>query len=137
VNPHYPPVADRAGHRCEYCRAPEAVFNFPFEVEHILPASKGGSDEPDNLALACRACNLRKSNIVLAVDPETHETVPLFHPRTQVWVEHFEVTDSPDAMLRGKTATGRATIIQLQMNAPRQLAARQQWIALGLFGGTS
>jgi len=30
MNPHYARVAQRAGHRCEYCRAPEAVFNFPF-----------------------------------------------------------------------------------------------------------
>ena len=29
INPHYPTVAQRAGHRCEYCRAPEAVFDFP------------------------------------------------------------------------------------------------------------
>lgn len=35
MNPHYPLVARRAGHRCEYCRAPEAVFNFPFEVERL------------------------------------------------------------------------------------------------------
>jgi hypothetical protein len=32
MNPHYEVVALRAGHRCEYCHAPEAVFNFPFEV---------------------------------------------------------------------------------------------------------
>jgi hypothetical protein len=130
-------VADRAGHRCEYCHAPESIFNFPFEVEHIVPVSRGGGDEPDNLALACRACNLRKSNTLLVVDPETQDTVPLFHPRNQVWTEHFEMTDSTGAMFRGKSATGRATIIQLQMNAPRQLAARAQWIALGLFTGAS
>ena len=37
MNDWYPLVAERAGHRCEYCLAPEAVFNFPFEVEHIFP----------------------------------------------------------------------------------------------------
>ena len=36
MNPHYPLVAQRAAHHCEYCRAPEAVFNFAFEVEHNL-----------------------------------------------------------------------------------------------------
>jgi hypothetical protein len=133
VNPHYRLVAERAGHRCEYCRAPEAIFNFPFEVEHIIPVSKGGSDNTDNLALACRACNLRKSNILMAVDPETQEMAPLFHPRTQIWIGHFELLASPDAALRGITATGRATVNQLQLNSPRQLAARQQWIVLGLF----
>lgn len=42
MNPHYPFVADRAGHVCEYCRAPEVVFNFQFEVEHAMPQSRDG-----------------------------------------------------------------------------------------------
>lgn len=71
MNRHYSAVALRAGHRCEYCRAPEAVFNFPFEVEHVVPVSRGGDDEETNWALACRACNLHKSAHVMAVDPET------------------------------------------------------------------
>lgn len=36
MNPLYPAVADRAGHRSEYCRAPEAVFNFAFEFRIFL-----------------------------------------------------------------------------------------------------
>lgn len=39
MNPRYGQVAFRAEHRCEYCHAPEAVFNFPFEVEHITPVA--------------------------------------------------------------------------------------------------
>ena len=42
MNPNYPLVAERAGHRCEYCHAPEAIFNVPFEVDHIMPLAKGG-----------------------------------------------------------------------------------------------
>jgi hypothetical protein len=53
MNPHYAQVALRAGHRCEYCHAPEAVFNFPFEVEHVVPFARPGSAEEANLALAC------------------------------------------------------------------------------------
>jgi 5-methylcytosine-specific restriction endonuclease McrA len=60
MNPFYTLVADRAAHLCEYCHAPELVFNFPFEVEHIVPRSLGGADAEFNLALACRSCNLRK-----------------------------------------------------------------------------
>lgn len=37
MNSRYALVSARAGHRCEYCHAPEAIFNFPFEVEHALP----------------------------------------------------------------------------------------------------
>jgi 5-methylcytosine-specific restriction endonuclease McrA len=50
MNPYYPLVAERAAHRCEYCHAPELIFNVPFEVDHIIPISKGGSDDPSNLA---------------------------------------------------------------------------------------
>jgi len=45
VNPRYPLVAQRAAHHCEYCRAPEALFNLPFEVEHLIPPIHGGLDE--------------------------------------------------------------------------------------------
>ncbi len=62
MNRHYGKVAQRAEHRCEYCCAPEVVFNLPFEVEHIVPASERGPDDESNLALACRSCNLFKSS---------------------------------------------------------------------------
>ncbi len=45
MNRLYPLVAQRAGHRCEYCRAPEEIFSFPFEVEHINPKSRKGPDD--------------------------------------------------------------------------------------------
>jgi len=81
MNPHYPAVSERAGHRCEYCRAPEAIFNFPFEVEHIIPRSQTGDDDEAGLALACRSCNLRKSDHLTGFDAETESEVALFHPR--------------------------------------------------------
>jgi hypothetical protein len=75
MNPRYPAVAARAGHRCEYCFAPEAVFNLPFEVEHVIPPGAGGGDDDVNLALACRSCNLFKSNRIVGYDPVTSATV--------------------------------------------------------------
>ena len=72
MNPRYAQVALRAGHRCDYCHAPEAAFNFPFEIEHIVPISAGGDDAAANWALACRACNLYKATHVNGSDPESH-----------------------------------------------------------------
>jgi 5-methylcytosine-specific restriction endonuclease McrA len=46
------------GRKCAYCGA-ESV---PFEVEHIQPKSKGGSDRVSNLTLACHDCNQKKGN---------------------------------------------------------------------------
>lgn len=132
MNPHYPLVAKRAAHRCEYCHAPEAIFNFPFEVEHILPSFRGGGDDATNWALACRACYLRKSGHLDGLDPEMRTLIRLFNPRLDPWAEHFQLDPSTSAIV-GRTPIGRATVARLGMNTPIQLAARQQWIRLGLF----
>ena len=67
MNPCYLMVAKRAAHHCEYCGAPEAVFNFPFEVEHVVPPGCGGTDDESNLALACRSCNVYKSDSLVRI----------------------------------------------------------------------
>jgi hypothetical protein len=132
MNPHYPAVARRAGHRCEYCRAPEAVFNFPFEVEHIIPTSRGGADDEANLCLACRACNLRKGDRLDYLDDLTRAEMPLFHPRQQRWSDNFTV-DYESGEIHGATPAGRATVACLDLNHPLQLTARQVWIQLRMF----
>lgn len=132
MNPLYPAVAARAIYRCEYCHAPEAVFNFPFEVEHILPQAHGGADDLDNLALACHACNLFKSDFETGRDEESQAEVTLFHPRGDSWGEHFTV-DTASANISGMTSIGRATVARLQMNRPRHVIARRRWVQLGLF----
>ncbi|MFY9557507.1 MAG: HNH endonuclease [Blastocatellia bacterium] len=131
MNPHYPSVAKRANHRCEYCGAPEAIFNFRFEVEHIRPISREGVDEESNLALACRSCNIHKSNWLTAIDPVTQTDVPLFNPREQAWQEHFQL-DLETAMISGLSPIGRAAVERLRMNSPVQLTARIRWTQLGL-----
>ena len=132
MNPNYSLVADRAGHRCEYCRAPELVFNFPFEVEHIIPLCRNGLDAEANLALACRCCNLRKGTQIGAIDPESGVEARLFNPRQDRWDEHLRV-DGESGAIMGLTPTGRVTVICLEMNSPAQLTARTLWIRLGLF----
>jgi hypothetical protein len=133
MNPNYPLVAERAGHRCEYCHAPEAVFNMPFEVEHIIPLAKDGLDEESNWALACRSCNLNKSDQLDGIDPVTQQRVRLYHPRQDKWSDHFAVERSLPFKLQGRTPIGRTTIEQLRVNSQLQLAARAQWIELQLF----
>ncbi|WP_254174414.1 RNA-guided endonuclease IscB [Planktothrix pseudagardhii] len=44
--------------KCAYC----GVENVSFEVEHIHPKSKGGTDRISNLAIACHNCNQEKGN---------------------------------------------------------------------------
>jgi len=45
-------------YRCAYCGKTDC----PFELDHIWPKSRGGSDRISNLALSCRACNQWKGN---------------------------------------------------------------------------
>ncbi len=131
MNPHYQSVGARAGHRCEYCRAPEVIFNFPFEVEHIVPPSRGGNDSENNLALACRSCNVFKSDTLHAIDPDSGERVRLFNPRRDDWKTHFGL-DIEHGAIDGLTSVGRATVHQLRLNGKTQRSARKQWVRIGL-----
>ncbi len=132
MNPYYTAIAERANHRCEYCHAPELVFNFPFEVEHIIPLSRQGTDDEANLALACRSCNLRKGTRISGVVTDSDTEVPFFHPRQNHWSEHFQV-DTESRMVMGITAVGKVTVENLEMNSAAQVVARHLWIRLGLF----
>lgn len=132
MNPHYAAVAERALHRCEYCHAPEVIFNFAFEVEHIVPPLRGGADHQANWALSCRACNVHKSDHAEGVDPKGGTTVRLFDPRQDPWEAHFRA-DPETGVIAGLSPIGRATVERLKMNRPPQLEARRQWVRLGLF----
>ena len=46
-------VEARAGGRCEYCRMHQALQGATFHVEHIMPSSRGGVSDLDNLAWCC------------------------------------------------------------------------------------
>lgn len=131
MNPNYPLVSSRAHHVCEYCRAPEIVFNLPFEVEHIAPQSRGGETVQNNLALSCRSCNLYKSDYVSAVDELTRQEADLFNPRRDMWDEHFSILEETGE-IKGLSAIGRATVSRLRINSPAQVEARKQWLQLGL-----
>lgn len=49
-------VLARDKHACRYCGAEAGT------VDHLTPVTRGGSDDPDNLAAACNPCNSQKGN---------------------------------------------------------------------------
>ncbi len=51
-------LLEKFQHRCAYCQRGEKVF----ELDHILPRSRGGSNRASNFALSCHACNAAKGN---------------------------------------------------------------------------
>ncbi len=82
-------VRQQAGSRCEYCHLLEAHSSLSFEVEHIIAEKHGGKSTAENLAWACRYCNAYKGPNIAGIDPSTEQIVPLYHPRRELWNEHF------------------------------------------------
>lgn len=124
-------VIQRAGERCEYCLLTSRFQVGGFELDHVHPVSRGGPTTLENLAFACPVCNGSKLNHVDGPDLTTGEVVPLFHPRTQNWHDHFQWSmDSPFEIV-GQTSCGRATIQRLALNDPEMVRLRTLYAELG------
>lgn len=123
-------IRAEAGNRCGYCLSPQRYVLGPLEIEHIIPKAAGGTDQAENLWLACRLCNNHKSVQTRATDPLTGRRVALFNPRRQRWSRHFVWSDDGTRII-GRTASGRATIVALQLNNVIAVLVRRQWVAVG------
>ena len=55
-------ILENYEYSCSYCGEERAL-----EMDHVIPVSKGGITEVDNIVPACRSCNARKSNKDLEV----------------------------------------------------------------------
>jgi 5-methylcytosine-specific restriction endonuclease McrA len=66
-------ILERDNYTCRYCgERPDPTHYWHsmagrygrwmalIHVDHVIPKSKGGTDDPDNLVAACQACNLVK-----------------------------------------------------------------------------
>jgi len=68
-------ILEKFQHRCAYCGRGETIF----ELDHVLPRSRGGSSRVSNLALSCHACNVAKGN----------QTASEYgHPEVEVQAKH-------------------------------------------------
>jgi len=124
-------VFQAAGWRCGYCLSPQELVLGVLEIDHIKPISDGGTDDEDNLWLACRACNMVKRTKTQGLDPQTGRAVPLFNPRQQNWWEHFGWSVS-GLEVRGITPIGRATVVALDLNNIIAVMVRRNWLKTGL-----
>jgi hypothetical protein len=121
-------VRRRAGERCEYCHLRQEHSQLTHHIEHIIAKQHGGSDDVDNLALACHRCNLHKGPNLTGIDPQTGQVTQLFHPRRDQWSDHFTCEG---ARVTGLTALGRATINVLDLNDARRMELRLQIMKSG------
>ncbi len=60
-----------------------------------------------------------------SIDLDTGAAVRLFNPRLDDWSEHF-LFEAGEVL--GLTPTGRATVRLLNINAPRRVQLRQEWL---------
>ena len=125
-------VRQRAKYLCEYCHSPEEISTSRFTIDHIKPRSLDGTDDVNNLALACSRCNQRRYNFTVGSDLETQAEVTLFNPRSQQWQEHFIWSEDGTKIL-GVTAIGRATCDRLDVNDERYQGVRSIQEARGLW----
>jgi hypothetical protein len=123
-------VTAQARHRCGFCLTAEAIVGAPMEVDHIIPRALGGPTTEDNLWLACSLCNDHKGDQIAAPDPHSGETARLFNPRHQRGDEHFAWTPDGERIV-GLIATGRATVVALNLNRSSLVVARPAWVSVG------
>jgi hypothetical protein len=122
-------VRERAGDRCEYCLMPESQSFASHWIDHVVAEKHGGQTELDNLAIACMLCNQHKGTDLSSIDPDSGETVVLFHPRRDLWSDHFRLDGG---RIEPITAVGRVTVRLLQLNLPRRVAERERLVTAGL-----
>jgi hypothetical protein len=126
-------VRTRAAGQCEYCRLPERLSKLTFAIDHVVARQHGGTDDPENLVLACGFCNRHKGPNIAGLDPDTQRLTRLFHPRRDFWHDHFR-WDGP--VLAPRTDVGRTTVVVLAINHPHQHAIRQALMHEGAFPTT-
>lgn len=59
-------ILQRDRFTCQYCgmRAPDVILH----IDHVVPLAKGGSNEFDNLKVACQSCNSGKGVTLVEVN---------------------------------------------------------------------
>ena len=124
-------VIERSKSRCEYCQILADYSPSAFDVEHIWPESKGGQSILSNLALACGGCNKKKSDSITALDKLSGNVVNFFHPRQQIWKEHF-CWNTDGTIIIGLTDVGRVTVEVLKMNRVELMNLRKLLIMVNL-----
>ena len=124
-------VLSRANERCEYCRISIEDTYFGGEIDHIRSLKHGGETELDNLALACQPCNRNKGSDLGSIPATSNELTRFFNPRTDAWLEHFDV--SSNAEIVALTEIGEVTASIFGFNDPERIAERMGLIEIGRY----
>ena len=81
-------IYKRDNHECAYCGSKKQLT-----LDHIIPKSRGGGNDWNNLITCCFKCNLKKGN---RTPEESRSTLPVFSPWPRHGADHTGlVTGSP------------------------------------------
>lgn len=123
-------VFERAYFLCEYCLLHHSDLHFPLQIEHIISQKHYTNHKLSNLASACILCNRLKGSDLSTVLPPDFSVVQLYRPRTNIWTNHFEISDG---LILPKTKCGEATIRILKLNQENRVLDRLELMGKGWF----
>jgi HNH endonuclease/RRXRR protein len=126
-------VLQKWARRCAYCGA----TNAPFQLDHIIPRSRHGSDRVSNLCLACEACNRKKGNQTATEfghpEVQAHVQAPL-QDAAAVNVTRWALFGHLSAMgMPLETDTGGRTMF----NRLRQRLPKTHWLDAACVGAST
>ena len=124
-------VFERAFHLCEYCLLHKSDLYFPLQIEHIISQKHLKSNELSNLASACYLCNRNKGSDLSTVLPPNLDVIRLYRPRTDKWIDHFEISNEGIFVPKNKIA--EAIIKVLKLNSDSRVNDRVNLIRKEIF----
>jgi hypothetical protein len=89
-------ILKRDKHECQYCggKAPDVELT----VDHVVPSTLGGNDEPPNLVAACKDCNAGKSSV-----PADAPLVAGVADKALAWAEAMRIVAEERAAARASS----------------------------------
>lgn len=76
-------IYTRDGFRCQYCKTEPGIDNL--NLDHVIPRSRGGKTEWENICTCCKSCNLKKrdrtpaeAGLTLISKPYKPSWLPIF-----------------------------------------------------------
>jgi len=83
---------DKCKGRCCHCGC-ELVLGDNFSIEHIIPLSKGGTNDYENTVALCKACNKEKGDDVVDVEFYSYAPKLIKEEIARVLEEYYEKCD--------------------------------------------